>query len=54
MSQMKDERQRMYSRFRSKSGAIKDLLCSRKNEVAVKEELAEFNDILKLVVTAQE
>ena len=37
-----------------KSGAIEDLFYSSKNRVAVKEELAQFNEILKLVEAAHE
>ena len=52
LSQIKDKRQRLYSRLLRKSGAIEDLFYSSKNKVAVEEELAQFNDILKLVVAA--
>ena len=54
LSQIKDKRQRLYSRLLRKSGAIEDLFYSSKNKVAVEEELAQFNDILKLVVAAHE
>ena len=47
LSQIKDKRQRLYFRLLRKSGAIEDLFYSSKNKVAVKEELAQFNDILK-------
>ena len=52
LSQIKDKRKRLYSRLLRKSGAIEDLFYSSKNKVAVKEELAQFNDILKLFVAA--
>ena len=52
LSQIKDKRQRLYSRPLRKSGAIEDLLYSRKNKGPVEEELVQFNDILKLVVAA--
>ena len=54
LSQIKDKRQRLYSRLLRKSGAVEDLLYSSKKKVAVEEELAQFNDILKLVVAAHE
>ena len=54
MPQIKDKRQRLYSRLLRKIGAIEDLFYSSKNKVAVEEELAQFNDILKLVVAAHE
>ena len=54
LSQIKDKRQRLYSRLLRKSGAIEDLFYSSKNKVAVEEELAQFNDILKLVVAAHQ
>ena len=54
LSQIKDKRQRLYSRLLRKSGAIEDLFYSSKNKVAVEEEFAQFNDILKLVVAAHE
>ena len=54
LSQIKDKRQRLYSRLLRKSGAIEDLLYSSKNKVVVEEELAQFDDILKLVVAAHE
>ena len=54
LSQIKDKRQRLYSRLLRKSGAIEDLFYSSKNKVAVEEELAQFNDILKLVVAVHE
>ena len=54
MPQIKNNRQRLYSRRLSKSGAIEDLFYSSKNKVAVEEELAQFNDILKLVVAEHE
>ena len=47
LSQIKDKRQRLYSRLLGKS-AIEDLLCSSKSKVAVEEKLAQFSDILKL------
>ena len=47
LSQIKDKRQRLYFRLLRKNGAIEDLFYSSKNKVAVKEELAQFNDILK-------
>ena len=40
------------SQILRKSAAIEDLFYSSKNKVAVEEELAQFNDILKLVVAA--
>ena len=52
--QIKDKRQRLCSRLLSKIGAIEDLLYSTIKKVAVEEELALFNDILKLVVAAHE
>ena len=52
LSQVKDNRQRLYSRLLRKSGTIEDLLYSSKNKVAVEEELVQFNDILKLDVAA--
>ena len=52
MSQIKDKRQRLYSRLLRKSGTIEDLFYSSKKKVAVEEELAQFNDILKFVVAA--
>ena len=54
LSQIKDKRQRLYSRILRKSGAIEDLFYSSKNKVAVEEELTQFNDILKLVVAVHE
>ena len=54
LSQIKDKRQRLNSRLLRKNGAIEDLFYSSKNKVAVEEELAQFNDILKLVVAAHE
>ena len=54
LSQIKDKRQRLYSRLLRKSCAIEDLLYSSKNKVTVEEELAQFNDVLKLVVAAHE
>ena len=47
LSQIKDKRQRLYFRLLRKNCAIEDLFYSSKNKVAVKEELAQFNDILK-------
>ena len=44
----------MCSRLLRKSDVIEDLLNLSKNKVAVEEELAQFNDILKLVVAAHE
>ena len=40
------------SQILRKSAAIEDLFYSSKNKVAFEEELAQFNDILKLVVAA--
>ena len=40
------------SQILRKSAAIEDLFYSSKNKVTVEEELAQFNDILKLVVAA--
>ena len=54
LPQIKDKRQRLYSRLLRKIGAIEDLFYSYKIKVAVEEELAQFNDILKLVVAAHE
>ena len=54
LSQIKDKRQRLYSRLLRKIGAIEDLLYSNKNKVSVEEEFPQFNDILKLVVAAHE
>ena len=47
-SQIKDKRQRLYSRLLRKRVAIEDLIYSSNNKVAVEEELAQFNDILKV------
>ena len=47
-SQIKDKRQRLYSRLLRKRAAIEDLIYSSNNKVAVEEELAQFNDILKV------
>ena len=52
LSQIKDKRQRLYSRLLKKSDATEDLFYSSKNKVAGEEELAQFNDIQKLVVAA--
>ena len=52
LSQIKEKRQRLYSRLLRKSGAIEDLFYSRKNKVTMEKELAQFNDILKLFVAA--
>ena len=54
MSQIKDKRQRLYSRLLRKSGVIENVFYSSKNKFAVKEELAQFNDFFKLVVAADE
>ena len=40
------------SQILRKSGAIEDHFYSSKNKVAIEEEFAQFNDILKLVVAA--
>ena len=48
LSQIKDKRQRPYSRLLRKSGAIEEPFYSSKNKIAVEVELAQFNDILKL------
>ena len=50
LSQIKDKRHRLYSRLLKKSGAIEDMLYSSKNKVAVEEDIAKFNYILKLVL----
>ena len=47
-SQIKDKRQRLYSRLLRKRVAIEDLIYSSNNKVAVEEELAQFNDIQKV------
>ena len=54
MSQINDKREKLYSRFLRKRGAMEDLVYSSKNKVAVEKELTQFNDILKLVVAAHE
>ena len=54
MSQIKNKRQRIYSRLLRKYGAIEDLFYSNKNKVAVEEELVQLNDILKLIVAAHD
>ena len=54
MSQVKDKRQKLYSTLLRKSSANEDLLFSSKNKVTVEKELAQFNDILKLVAAAHE
>ena len=53
-SQIKDKRQRLYFRILKKSGAFEDLIYSSKNKVAVEEDLAQFIDILKLVVAVHD
>ena len=54
LSQIKNKRQRIYSRLLRKYGAIEDLFYSNKNKVAVDEELVQLNDILKLIVAAHD
>ena len=54
MSQIKDKRQKLYFRLLRESGAIEDLLYSSKNKVVIEEDLAQFDDILRLIVAAHE
>ena len=52
MSQVKDKRQKLYSTLLRKCSANEDLFFSSNNRFTVEEELAQFNDILKLVAAA--
>ena len=54
LSQNKNKRLGLYSRLLRKYSAIEGLLYSRKNKGAFEEELAQFNDMLKIFVAAHE
>ena len=51
VSIMKEKRNKMHSRLTRKSTAVQDLLYTSRNIVAVEEEMGQYNDILKMLMS---
>ena len=48
---MKERREKIHGRMTRKSSIIEDLLFSNKNIIAVEEELAQLNDLFKMLLS---
>ena len=51
---LKERREKISGRMMRKSSIIKDLLLSNKNRIAVEEELAQFDDLFKILLNIHE
>ena len=54
LSLLREKKRRLEARLTRKAAAIEDLLYSSKNFVTVKEELAQYDDIFKLIIENHE
>ena len=54
LSTLKGRREKINARLQRKSSTIEDLLYSTRNLVAVEEELAQFNDLFKMLLGIHE
>ena len=54
LSLLREKKQRLEARLTRKAAAIEDLLYSSKNFITVKEELAQYDDIFKLIIENHE